>query len=288
MHYGVTVGSGEFSKMAIWQLRSIHLNTPTRESSIIANCPPEEWVELTPSQRDEISSLAKVRKVDPPLPDYPLSAFYATGRACVEETDDDEWFALLDTDTIVLNDISDGFDPSHDLAAKPVDFHPNRVGLSEYTIRRAFEIGDVSIPQESLRSTVDKKVTSPPLYNGGVLFINNKAVIESWIDLTSDLYEEFPDEFFIEQLALAVVSVNFEVQELTEQFNFPLPQRLWTPHTTRILHYHEPIEMSYVMNPLVYHKLSKIGVFKESEPVGVLSRIKRFGVCFARLRLRFK
>jgi len=198
MIYGITVGSGKFADMAICQLRSIHEFTSCSRKSIVANCPEQEWKEIKKSKRELIKEMAVIHNYSPPLPEYPLSAFQATGRACNQYTDHAEYFLLIDTDSIVLNPTNDEFNPAKDLGIKPADFHYEKVGLSESVLREAFDIIGIDFPPISNNSTVDNKPI-PPYWNGGVMFVGNSEIIERWIELNKLFFDELDEDFFIEQ-----------------------------------------------------------------------------------------
>ena len=285
MIYGVTLGSGELADMALCQLESIHKFADISEESIIANCPPSEWDRIDEAKREELRSLSTVTLKPLPVEDYPQSAFQATGLACAEKVGSDDWFILLDTDTLVLDDLERDFDPKYALAAKPSDFHYERVGLSENMVRNAFEIANTSFPDYTCLSTVDKKPI-PPYWNAGVVFVHDIEIVHWWIDLIKTLADEVSEGFFIDQLALSILSDDYNTLALTEKTNFPLSQRLWTPSSTKVIHYHKPVELRWVINPLIYRKIQQV---KINERLGFGSfkcQIKRFGIRFARLRLR--
>lgn len=285
MIYGVTVGSGTFAEMALCQLRSIHEFASPDRGSIVANCPPDEWAQIPSERRDEIRSLARVTNEAPPLPEYPLSAFHATGLACARAASEREWFVLLDTDAVVLDDLRDAVSPSATLALKPSDLHFEYGGLTEDTLRRCYNIAEVPFPETTVRTTVDDKPV-PPYWNGGVVFASDATVVDRWIETTSTLHEHFPEEFFLEQLSLSVVSTQFETDVLTEACNFPLPHRLWVPSGTRVLHYHNPIELPWVVNPRIYRKLSRVGAYDTFGYGGFANQVKRLAIRLGRLRFR--
>lgn len=285
MIYGVTIGSGKFADMALCQLRSIHEFTPASSDRIFGNCPPGEWEEIPAAKRREMEDLCVVHTRPLPLPEYPLSAFHATAKVCANAAETDEKVVLLDTDTLVFRDLSSVVSEDVSLALKPADFHPSRVGQSEQMVKRAFEAAGVDLPSTRVRSTVDGK-TMPPYWNAGVIFARGEAVIERFVSLTTTLYEQFSDDFFLDQLALAATATEFNTQSLGEKFNFPLPQRLWTPSDTAVLHYHDPIELCWVGNPRIYASLRRIGIYRHVSVGSRRYHLKHLGIKFARLRLR--
>jgi hypothetical protein len=286
MKYGITVGSGEFADMALCQLRSLAEFTNASQQDIIANCPPDEWTDIPVSTRGEIETLATVTHAKPPLAQYAPSACLATANQCNKQVAEDEWFVLLDTDILILDDLAGVPVTGTSLIMKPGDFRPERVGLSESTIRRSFEIVGVPFPGTTHRSTIDNKPI-PPYWNAGVVLIKDSDIIDKWIEYTERLYQEFPDLFFLDQLSLSAVSAKFEAMELSEQYNFVVSQHLWTPSETAVLHYHSPIELRWVMNPLIYSRLRRIGVYNLLELGSTPRQLKQLAIRFARLRLRF-
>jgi len=73
---------------------------------------------------------------------------------------------------------------------------------------------------------------------------------------------------------------------LSEKSNFPLSQRFWTPSNIKILHYHEPVELRWVMNPHIYNKLYKIDAYDILDIGNLNIQLKRLAIKLARIRLR--
>jgi len=286
MIYGVTVGSGKFADMALCQLWSLHEFTLSNQNTIVANCPPDEWDEISQAQQEEIRSLATVTHEPAPIPEYKLSSFYATGKRCVETADGDEWIVLLDTDTLVLGGLAGAVSEANTLALKPADLHFSYGGLSESKLRECYQIADVEYPDTTIFTTVDGKAV-PPYWNGGVVYFRDQSVLDQWIETTELLQDHYLNEFFIEQLSLSIVSTLYNVKQLGEKYNYPLPHRYWVPSSTRVLHYHNPIELPWVLNPEVYTKLRHIRVFDVFGWGKVCSQLKRFGIRLGRSRFRF-
>ncbi|RXK46943.1 hypothetical protein [Halorientalis pallida] len=169
MIYGITAGDGDLADMAICQLRSLHKYTSATRDEIVVNCPLDEWVELSDCKQREIESLSTLYHEPPTIPDYPLSAAHATGLVAVDQAGPNEWVALLDTDTVVLKELDRFTETDAELAVKPADFHYQRVGLDEETLRQAYESTNTTYPEETMRSTVDKEPIIP-YWNGGAVF----------------------------------------------------------------------------------------------------------------------
>lgn len=285
MKYGVTIGEGDLADMGLVQLRSLHRFAGVERDDIIVNCPPAEWDDISVGRREAISALGYVHRTPPTISGYSPSASHATALCAADAAESGEAVAVLDTDTVVLRSIENALDWGGEVALKRADFHPERVGLSMSTYRAAFEAADTPIPDRTIRTTVDGK-EMPAYWNAGVIISRSGEFIHQWVDLSEQLYDHFPDEFFLDQLSLAVAATEFNATSLPESYNFLLPQRLWVPSRTRVVHYHRINELRWVSNPIVYRKLRQIGTYDQLRFGSVKHQLKLPAIKFARLRLR--
>lgn len=169
---GVAAGAEPLASEAIACIRSLHQNTSV--DRIIAYVPESERAEIDPNKRDALDRLARVEYGPIPIDGYPISTKLA-GFVRTAEYDDD-WYLLLDTDTLVLNPLKPLLDTTAQLRVKPIDVATSPWEIdNESEWRALYQAAGKTYPGRTMTSTVDNR-SIPPLYNAGSVVASAVAV----------------------------------------------------------------------------------------------------------------
>lgn len=261
--YIVTVGPGELTRQSEWLLRSIRANTSaTREDivSFVANQESDRIPEPTIEYFDEHSVLLEGEIPDP---EYPLSATHAA-LVRASEYSSNEYLVLLDTDTLVLDDIDAHRGSDADLLLVPESTTKSYwadMSRSWDAWVDLYDECDVPYPGPQLRSTVNDKEMLP-YYNGGVIVQKNGIDFpERWRDLSERLHDSIEHSFYAEQVALGILSNEYDVREVSERYNYMQIVHIGPPpDDTVVVHYPDTISLyRALLNPTIKRKLQGTG-----------------------------
>jgi hypothetical protein len=204
-----------------------------------------------------------VRVVEPINPLRP----HANKIRLLDADDEWDWLIMLDTDTVVVNDIS-GHILGHEIAAKPADWSPLR--LPQWTL--LYEYFGLGLPATRFKTSFHG-MPIPPYFNSGVLIVPRQHALtlrDTWLSYTSRLevaYASLPEvrarAFFTDQMALslALISAGLPYRELPLEMNFPThsPVRpAYKPEnlTPCIVHYHHRMSPDGHLLPSAYAKVN--------------------------------
>lgn len=233
MTYVINIAPGEHAQMALFLIRSIRHLQP--QSTIVAYVVDEEQKGIDESVMHELEQTTTVHRGSVPIDGYPISAKIAAMKTAAEATDDKRT-VLLDTDVLMIDELTLPDDSEAELYAKPVDMAGK--GTRSRLWEDVYTTLDIPLPDFRIRSTVDNRDIFP-YWNAGVVVSHSASVPKRWLRATEKIYHELEIKSrFIDQLALGAVSTEFAHQPLTENQNFPLPHRLTVPNNTQLLHYH--------------------------------------------------
>lgn len=178
-----------------------------------------------------------------------------------ERLDEYDYIALLDCDTIVVQDPSEWL-CCEGFAAKPADAPTVSVGaLSSY-----LETHDIALPSREFHHDV-ADVPGLPYFNSGVVILASRwrqRFIRSWVKYNRDLLANCNQfgitPFHVDQASLtaAVLAEAIPIQSLPTSMNFPAhllvdryPQRVWEVDPV-IIHYHGLFDYNGYINSLPF------------------------------------
>lgn len=224
-------GSGIIGRRATYLVRSIksfHSTAPVIVLIPTSEHPPSELVNCD----------VTIVYEDFPDPDYPISIKIEALKHA-EQLLDTEWICLLDTDTILVDRFTAHLGTDAQIRAKPVDMATQywaQAGIDEW--QSLYEQCGISIPDNRVFSTVDKQQIWP-YWNSGVVLTRASDLGQRWHDFTIELREEIEAPHHADQVALAVISGDYDVHPLKEKNNYPAHLRAWTRPPKTIIHYHD-------------------------------------------------
>jgi hypothetical protein len=263
--YVFAVGPGRLARQGKLLLNSILKNTTATQQDIYAYVVKEEKKDISDEFLDYFEKRTVLIEGSMPNSEYPLSAAHAALLAASKKTNND-YLLLLDVDTIVLNPINIHNQYSADLYIKPVDLG-NRYWASQKSQdswRQLYTEYDLTMPDSRSYSTVDDKEIIP-YYNGGVILTANNNFPKRWLELSDQIYGTLEkDNFFTEQVSLALLASDYDVHEFNEKYNYPLQFYLSLPSDVNIIHYNNDkvLERQAFSDKKFYHMLKEIGYKK--------------------------
>lgn len=225
-------GEGKYDEQGLYLARSIACKNP--DSPIFVYVPDGE----SPEHEDELAELGTILRGQPTIPDYGISR-KVDALMAVEEAADEEYLLLLDTDTLVLDKIT-VHQTGKDLYLKPVDVGLQFWGRESESRHRWSEISneaDLPTPEWSYQSTFDENEI-PPYWNAGFVLTANGDFGARWMRLIEDIYPDIPYEWHADQVALGLLSQEYDMEELDNRFNYPLHLRLKIHENAKVVHYH--------------------------------------------------
>lgn len=238
--YTFTIGPGELSKQGIYLLRSIVKNTEARKEDIYVYVVNYEKEDIDDEILDEVKEEATLIEGPMPNPDYPLSAAHGALKKTSEVTDS-EYILLIDTDTVVLDDITVHEENDGELFLTPVPVshkYWNSKEKSNEEFRKLFDKYDFEYPEDrEVRSNYDRAEVNP-YYNGGFILTKNNDFPERWLDLSERVFGELPQKnYFSEMVALALLASEYDVVSLGPEYNFFQTLRPYPQEGTKMVHY---------------------------------------------------
>ncbi|RJS97463.1 hypothetical protein D3261_18040 [Halococcus sp. IIIV-5B] len=79
-----------------------------------------------------------------------------------------------------------------------------------------------------------------PYYNSGVILTENNDFPERYLDLSRDIHPVLSENnYFSDMVSLGLLSTDYDVEVLGEDYNYPLPHYFTTPKSAKIIHYNE-------------------------------------------------
>jgi hypothetical protein len=225
-------GEDKYDEQGLYLARSIARTNP--DASIIVYVPNGE----SPGHEDELAEFCTIVRGEPTIPEYGISR-KIDALIAAEETADEEYLLLLDTDTLVLDAIT-VHQSGKDIYLKPVD-----VGL-QYWGRKSKSRGswteiatkaDLSVPEWNYRSTFDANPI-PPYWNAGFVLTVNQNFGTRWMELVQAIYPNIPYEWHADQVALGLLSQEYDIESLDNRYNYPLHLHLRLRDDTKVVHYH--------------------------------------------------
>lgn len=254
--YVFAAGDGVVGRQAVPLARSIERNHP--EAPVYVFVPEDERQEMDPEVLDALSDVGEILEGSIPIPDYPISTKIAALRAA-QRVADEPYLAMLDTDMLLLQRLE--VESGADLYLKPVDVGRQFWGRdrSREWWTDLYERYDDRMPDWTVRSTFDG-LEIPPYWNAGVVVTRVDDFGERWLELTRELHGEIPYDRHADQVALGILSTDYEVEVLDDRYNYPIHLRLRCPGDVRVLHYHRKHNLKKVTDRRIREEMAACGI----------------------------
>lgn len=264
--FAITADSGELERQAELLVLSIKRYAPDAE--LVVFVPEESKNEISGSALELFRSAGIVVWGDIPISGYPISALLGAFVAA-EQRSETEYLVAMDTDTLLLDRVT--VPRGGDVCLRPVD-----VGAQYWGSRNAseewkelYEHFGLAMPDFSEYTTaaVDNREI-PPYWNSGVTITTDRSLPERWLEYTKEIYYNgnIPvsrNEFFVDQISLAIATRHNDVCELNERMNYPLGGRLAVPSDVSVLHYGDRRNLSRVFSRSARMELREIGAMPD-------------------------
>lgn len=162
-----------------------------------------------------------------------------------------------------------------DIVVKPEDIGNQYWGLDRAWPRwkDLHRMYDIPLPDDGTTATVDGVESRHPLYNAGVIAIQRSVaeeMVPRWIEITAERYGTLRNHWFTQQLVFDLLSCEYEVEELPEQYNFPLHTRYYCPEDAVVLHYHIFEQFNTPMHPSVSTAVQQSGILDDVPRRGII------------------
>jgi hypothetical protein len=236
--YVFTIGPGALSKKGIFLLRSIEKNTSATKGEIFVYFVEDEKKKIDNEIISEVEEKATILEGGMPNKEYPLSAAHA---ALVEasKATDKEHLLLLDTDTIVLDDIKIHEKHDKDLYLAPEGLKRTYWASkeSETKLKAIFDKFGFEYPKEDLESNY-RGIKINPIFNSGVILTKNNDFPKRYLELSKKIHGELPKyNYFSDMVSVSMLASEYEVYELGPEYNFFQAYRPYPQEGTKIVHY---------------------------------------------------
>ncbi|WP_152420215.1 hypothetical protein [Halorubrum distributum] len=229
--FALAGGEGRIGRRATYLVRSIQQFHP--DAPILVTIPTSESPPTSLTEQD-----IKIARKPFPDPNYPISIKIESLRQAERQLETD-WVCLLDTDTILVEPFTAHKKTTAQLRVKPVDMATQFWGQADVDEwKPLYDRYDIETPSYRVKSTVDNQEIWP-YWNAGVVLVQAGDLGNRWRDLTLDLRsKKLEASHHADQVALAVLSGDYDVEPLTERYNCPVHLRMWTCPPKSVLHYH--------------------------------------------------
>jgi hypothetical protein len=263
--FAITADSGELAIQANLLVESIRKQYPT--APILVFIPESSVSDLDEDVLEWFQSTGSVVTGAIPIPEYPISALIQAFVE-VEQQYETEYIVALDTDTLLLDHLH--LPDGGDTWLRPAD-----VGAQYWTSEKSrgdwqtlYQYFNYPTPDPFYQfiASVDRQPI-PPYWNSGVVITTDRTLPGRWLDFTETIFhdETLPvstDEFFIDQISLALSVRKNDVQLLSERENFPLGGRLVIPPVA-VMHYGNRQNLVRIFQPRSRMKLHQLGAIPD-------------------------
>lgn len=256
----IAADSKPYDSMAVACVRSLRQNATV--DRIVVYIPESKQDEIPPDTIGTFEQLATTEYGPVPIDESPISTKVAAFARAAEY--DDDWYVLLDADTIVLNPFKHLLDTDAQLRALPhqVARKPG-IYADDDEWREMYEDQGRDYPGRVIESSVDNKPIHP-VYNSGVVFTQDGTLAQKWLEMYKDISQTYPYRY-ADEIALSILSTDYDVDLLPRIANWPHKYYIWTPSNVAILHYHYIDSLLRVVNPRVRWLISQTGLLDDQE-----------------------
>ncbi|MDS0220939.1 hypothetical protein NDI54_06185 [Haloarcula sp. S1AR25-5A] len=229
--FALVGGGDQIGRRATYLVRSIRQFHP--DAPILMTVPHSEDLNC-----DFSKTGVKITHKSIPDPEYPIS-IKTEALHQAEQRLDTAWTCFLDTDTLLTSKFNAHENSSAQIRIKPVDIANQYWAMaSDTTWHTLYDKFNISPPSEFVKSTVDRKKMRP-YWNAGVVLTRVGNLGQQWRDLTVKIRPNIKSPHHADQVALALLSANYDVDPLSENYNYPVHLRAWTIRPKTVLHYHK-------------------------------------------------
>lgn len=261
--YTFPVGGQQFAEKAVYLLKSM-INNIT-DPDIVTYITPEEVRTLHDDYIKFFDQNTHLIIGPRPIDDYPISAKLAAFRAGANHSQR-EFIVHLDSDTLLMSDLSLSNKEKHDVYLKPPDMVLRRwEDVNQEDWVSIYKELDVVFPGYTMTSDICQQDT-PPFYNAGVVVTRDRDFPDDWINMTRIVHERFPYQRFSDQVALGILSREYDVGDLTQKDSFIVDGHYWCPSDIRIMRYQDYINFCTILNPFIWIKMLDIDI----NPIDIL------------------
>ena len=260
--FAITADTGELEVQSAALVRSLEDAVPNAE--IVVFIPAASIDEMSDDTLALFRNAGTIVTGEIPIPEYPISAL-VQAFVEAERASSTEHLVALDTDTLVLN--TPTRPNGGDVWLRPADVGAQYWGSAAAredwtTLCNHFDVPAFD-QAETLQASVDGR-SIPPYWNSGVVITTDRTLPERWLEYTKTLFhaDDLPvdgDEFFLDQLSLALAVRENDVRQLSEQQNYPLGGRLHVPSSVEVLHYGNRRNLARVLTPTVRSAIAQYG-----------------------------
>lgn len=270
--YVITVDEGEWTRRALYLYNSI--NEFVDDPDIVTFIPEDVDIPSEIEQKLDENSwiVGEEKRIEDFHASYKLQAFKKAG-----EVTDNEYLLLLDTDVLVLNEITIHQEKDADLFVKPVDLglqywarEESRDRWEEFAEKTGY-----SVPSGTVTTTVDKQEILP-YWNAGFVLARNSELQEEWLEAVEKIEGDMDGNFMAGQIALAMISENYDTEVVDDRYNYPLPHRFGVPEDVRVLHYHTYSSLLRITNREIKKDLKKTGLWDRLQEEPTLELYREF------------
>lgn len=240
--FALTGDGGIFEQKTLLLVRTLRDHYP--EAPILTFIPDDSSVPLSEPAHRELDATTTIRTGEFPIDEYPHTAFQRAFELAAEEFDA-TYYAALDTDTVVLNQIT--------LPREEADLYaaPMYMGVWEWQAagsrtddwERLFNHYSIPIPNEQNTGLTDTVEMWPPYFNSGVMVTTDTELPRRFRKMNEDVYggtlTNADPAIETEQIVLGLLANDPEIDfcELSERQNWMMGGFHDVPDNVEVLHY---------------------------------------------------
>ena len=269
--YTFSVGNEQFARKACYLAQSIR--TYATDPHIVSFVATQERDDIPAEHLRFLEEQTTLVEGERPIEGYPISDKLAAFKRGTELSER-PYVVHLDSDTLLMNDVDAHRGASGDRAEvylKPVDFAGYWGSARSFSDWESlYRLVEADFPGVAIRSTMDNREI-PPYYNAGVVVAENGSFAADWIETTRRVHdsivelhgEEWAKRKYADQIALGLLSHEFELGRLDDDDSRVLSLSLLVPDDVNVLRYQEFDRLHRITNTTLIEKFSETGVKRE-------------------------
>lgn len=271
--YIFTIGPGSLSRQGLYLLKSINRNTEAGKEDVFVYIVDGEKDNIEDDIINEVGERATLIEGPMPNKNYPLSAAHGALKKA-SEVSDHEYLVLLDTDIVVLDDITIHEENEAELFVAPEvishQFWASK-DKSEDLLRDVFEKYGFDYPDIAVDSNYDRTEINP-YYNSGVIITKNNDFPERYLELSREIHGNLPEKNYnSDMISLSLLAQDYDLFELPPQYNFFQAIRPYPQEGTKVVHY---VDLRALRRGVILSRRISSGWFADKlEGTGVLKDI---------------
>jgi hypothetical protein len=263
--YTFAIGPGHLAQQARWLLQSIYANTDASADDIVTYVVEDERDDIGAETLEYFEERSTVIEGEMPNPEYPLSAAHAALVAATKHSNN-HYTVVLDTDTVVIDDISVYENADADLFLVPppistlfwTDPQQSRTAWLEL-----YDEYDIDGPDFRVNTTVHGGETLPYFDSGVIVVRNDTDFPERWRDLSKSIHGNLPESnYYCDNVSIGLLSNEYKLETLSELYNYT--QKAYinpAPDDVKVIHYNETMSLyRSLRNPSVKERLESTDI----------------------------